>query len=66
MNKYQGTMKEVFKVLGELESKLNSIDKSLPFKLDKTHEIKIQNVFDMVMSGKANTLPSEDTFEYRE
>jgi hypothetical protein len=48
-------MSIVFETVNDIENKFNRIDSAVQYKLDKTVEIKIQNVFDMVASGRVNT-----------
>lgn len=52
-------MSLVFETATNLQNRLNSIDPNVQCKMDTTLEVKIQNVFDMVASGRGGIQSDE-------
>ncbi len=52
-------MSLVFETATNLQNRLNSIDPTVQCKMDTTLEVKIQNVFDMVASGRGGIQSDE-------
>ena len=57
--KHQKLMSLVFETATNLQNRLNSIDPTVQCKMDTTLEVKIQNVFDMVASGRGGIQSDE-------